>query len=76
MITRDQVNVYKELMDMIMKNIIAFVLLACFCVVLYFLLTSEPSWPKTAPLTAIEALMAGSFYKLMPHYFSSKTDSE
>lgn len=71
-ITRRQIDVYKELVDMILKAIIALVLLVCFCIVLYFLLTSEPNWEKTAPLGIVEALMAGSFYKLMPHFFPDR----
>lgn len=71
-VSKRQIDVYKELVDMVLKAIIAIVLLVCFCIVLYFLLTSPPNWEKTAPLGLIETLMAGSFFKLMPHFFPSK----
>ena len=73
MINKRQVDVYKALTDMVLKAIITLVLLCCFCVVLYFLLTSEPTWSKTAPLGAIDGAMAATFYKLIPHFFPDKS---
>lgn len=69
MITKRQVDVYEALTNIILKAIIAIVLLVCFCVVLYFLLTSEPTWQKTAPLATIDGLMGATFYKLIDHFF-------
>ena len=74
-VTNRQVDVYKSIADIFLKAIITIVLLICFCIVLYFLLTSTPTWEKTAPLGAIELLMAGSFYKLTNHFFPNQNNS-
>jgi|APHig6443717497_1056834.scaffolds.fasta_scaffold14166_3 hypothetical protein len=75
MITKRQADVYKLLTDMILKAIIALVLLFCFCIVLFYLITSEPTWQKTAPLGIIDGMMAATFYKLIGHFFPDRNNS-
>jgi hypothetical protein len=69
MSTRRQITAYQEISDIFLKVIITIVVLGCFVTVLIFLLTSEAVWQKTAPLSAIELLMAGSFYPVIKHFF-------
>lgn len=75
-VTNRQVDVFKSLTDIILKIIITIVLLVCFCIILYFLLTSTPTLEKTVPLGAIDLLMAGSFYKLINHFFPNTSKTE
>jgi hypothetical protein len=75
-ITKKQVDVYKELSDMILKIIITIILIICFCIVLGFLLFSEPTWAKTAPLSVIESILGIAIRPLMKHFYPDKNKEE
>lgn len=71
-ISREQANVYKIISDIIQKFILTIVFSAVFCVVMYYLIVSEPEWAKTTPLAAIELALSGTVYKLAGHFFPNK----
>jgi uncharacterized YccA/Bax inhibitor family protein len=70
-IDKEKVEVYKVLADIIQKLMLTIVFSIVFCVVIYFLLTSDPEWAKTAPLAAIELALAGTVYVMVKHFYPS-----
>lgn len=72
MITKEQAQVYKVIADIIQKFILTIVFIIVFCFVMYFLLTSDPQWAKTAPLATVELALAGTVYKMATHFYPKK----
>ena len=71
-INKRQADVYVVLTDIIQKFILTIVFTICFVIVLYYLITSDPEWAKTAPLAAIELALTGTVYKMATHFFPEK----
>lgn len=68
---KDQVLVYKIILNMVMKAIFGLVALGVF-VYIVLEICSVREWSQTVPLAALDAILAGTLYKAFGHYFPSK----
>ncbi len=76
-VSREQVEVYQIIFNMIMKAIFGLVVLGVFIyiIIMYFSL-EDPKWAQTVPLASLEAILAGTLFVAYRHYFpSTKADS-
>lgn len=68
-ISKRQADVYKIIADIFLKCIITLVSLGVFIFILYEFFNTECSWESKVPLGVLEALIAGTLYKMFDHFF-------
>jgi hypothetical protein len=68
-ISKRQADVFKIMTDIILKCIVTFVSLGVFVFILYEFFNTECSWESKVPLGIVEAILAGTLYKMFDHFF-------
>jgi hypothetical protein len=68
---KDQVLVYKIILNMIMKALFGIVALGVF-VYIVVQICSLREWSQTVPLTLLDTLLGGTLYRAFGHYFPKK----
>ena len=68
---KENVEVYRIILDMIMKFIFSIVVIGVFVyIIIKFFTITE--WSQTVPLAFLEAVLAGTLFVAFRHYFPKK----
>lgn len=68
-LSKRQADTYVILSNIILKFIVTIVSLAVFVIILYMFFNSDCNLESKIPLGIIEAILAGTLYKMFDHFF-------
>lgn len=68
-LSKRQTDTYVILSNIILKFIVTIVSLGVFVTILYMFFNSECNLESKIPLGIIEAILAGTLYKMFDHFF-------